>query len=147
EVAEGELLEQVAARVAEGGDAGVVERVGEAHSLERAMQRVAGGDGEAGARLRVILQRVQERLGKVQPLAGQDVELLRLVEVVTARVDREPELQRAVEQVRLGEAEKQVALAIADVGLNGERFAEAEEVIGLVVQADKRSGQTADAAR
>ena len=49
-------------------------------------------------------------------------------------------------QVGLGEAEVQVAREVADVGLHAQGFAQSEEVVGLVVQADEGAGEAADAA-
>ena len=63
-----------------------------------------------------------------------------------ASVDREPELQRAIEQIRLGEAKHQIALQVADVGLHRQSFAPAQEIVGAVAEPDKGTRQTAHAA-
>ncbi len=92
-------------------------RVGDADALERPLDRIAQRGGETGAGLRVVLQiglvarRQVDRL--VQLLLGQR----RLVVVVAAVVHRPAELQRAIEQVRLGERQVLVALILADLEL------------------------------
>ena len=62
------------------------------------------------------------------------------------QIDRNAGLQRAIEQIRLGEAERDVVLQRSDLRLQGERFAQAEEVVGGIVQADERSGDAGNAA-
>ncbi len=69
-----------------------------------------------------------------------------LFKVVLGRVNGESGLDGGVEQVGLGKSKEEVGLAVAQAGLNGERFAESEEVVGAVGEADKGAGQTADAA-
>ena len=53
---------------------------------------------------------------------------------------------RLVAEVRLGKAELQVALQIAEVGLHAQRLTQAQEVVGLVVEAEEGAGEAADAA-
>ena len=48
--------------------------------------------------------------------------------------------------VGLREAEEELAAHVAEVALHAERFAQAEEVVGLVVDAEERAGEAADAA-
>ena len=72
--------------------------------------------------------------------------LPRLVVIVFLREDRKADLDRAVEQIRLGEAERQNALAIADVGLHRQGLAQAEEVVGAVAEPDEGTRQSAHAA-
>src|SRR4051794_28673187 len=110
------------------------------------MQRIAQGRGESSTRLRVVLQVLQERRWKSELLTGQDLCLLRLIEVVAPRVNRKPELQRTFPKIGLGESEYQVALAVADVGLHRERFAQSEKVVGRVAESDEGTGEPADAA-
>src|SRR5205085_173563 len=104
------------------------------NTLQRAAQRIAAAYGKAGARLRVVLQQAELLVTQVEPLPGEDFELLGLVEVVLARVNGKAELDGPVEQIRLGEAEEQVALPIAHVRLDGQRFTKAQEVVGLVIE-------------
>ncbi len=68
------------------------------------------------------------------------------VVVVLLGKDLHAERDGLVAQVGLGKAERQVARKVADIGLDGEGFAEAEEVVGLVVEPDERAGQAGDAA-
>ena len=51
-----------------------------------------------------------------------------------------------VAEVGLGETEEQVALQVAEVGLHAQRFAQTEEVVGLIVEAEEGAGEAADAA-
>ena len=51
-----------------------------------------------------------------------------------------------VKQIWFGEPELGHALAVANVGGDGKRFAQAQEVVGLVVHSDKAAGQAAYAA-
>src|ERR1035441_7350416 len=48
--------------------------------------------------------------------------------------------------VRLREAKQELAAHVAKVALHTERFAESEEVVGLVVDAEERTGQSTDTA-
>ena len=49
-------------------------------------------------------------------------------------------------EVGLREAEEELAAHVAEVALNAERLAQAEEVVGLVVDAEEGAGESADAA-
>ena len=49
-------------------------------------------------------------------------------------------------QIRLREAEKELAAHVADVALNAQGFAQAEEVVGLVIHSEEGAGESADAA-
>src|SRR5258708_11464621 len=79
-------------------------------------------------------------------LASELGRLLGLVEFVQRRKYGEAAADRPVKQVRLRESEHQVPLVLADLRGKGERFAESEEIVGLVGQADESAGQPADAA-
>ncbi len=82
----------------------------------------------------------------IRLLPGQHRYLAALVEVEPPQVHDEAELQRTVQEVRLGEAEADVAHASAELGFDGERLAQSEEVVGGVVEADEAAGDTGDAA-
>src|SRR6202000_2131059 len=60
--------------------------------------------------------------------------------------DLDAERDRLVAQIGFGESEAEVAVEVADVGVDRERLAEAEEGVGLVVEADEVSREAADAA-
>src|SRR5581483_4139957 len=110
------------------------------------MERITGRQRETTARLRVVLQVLQKRIGQVQLLPRQDRELLSLVVVELAGVHGEAYLEGPVEHVWLGEAEQQVALQVPDACLDLQGFAESQKVVGGVSDADKRARQAAHAA-
>ncbi len=60
--------------------------------------------------------------------------------------DLEAHIEGAVAEVGLGEAEHELPADVAQVALQAEGFAQAEEVVGLVVDAQERARQAADAA-
>src|SRR5262249_12784725 len=66
-------------------------------------------------------------------------------EVILAAVHGEPQGERPVKHVGFGKAEEQDPGKTAYAGLNGKRFAQAQEVVGLVIQSDERAFQTAHA--
>src|SRR5208283_3200474 len=94
---------------------------------------------------RIILQVLEVGRGQVQILSGCYGVLPSLVIVGLPRVDVEAGLNGAVEQIGFGKSEDQVALAAAEAGLHGERLAQAQEVVGAVIEAHEGSSQTADA--
>ena len=79
-------------------------------------------------------------------LAKEQRFLLRLVVTVAARKEGEAGADRPVEKIWLGESKHKAALQTAE--LRGERkgFAQAEEIVGLIGQADEPAGESADAA-
>ena len=105
---------------------------------------VAREKREAVAVLRVVLNRVGIELYLLPN--GQRI-LPRLIEVVAARKDRESGADRPVKQIRLGETERNISLQISNVRRKSERLAEAQEIVGLIRQADITAGKAADAAR
>src|SRR5258708_3012196 len=109
-------------------------------------QRRASRDREPRRRLVVVRQ--QRLLGRCQVLGlvVRNRVALRRVVVVLAREHLDAERDRLVAEVRLRKPEAKVARKVADVGLHRERLAQAQEVIRRVVQTDKRSRQSADAA-
>src|SRR5581483_10044073 len=146
ESTEREIGEQTLRRGTERDQRRPVVGIGNADSLEGAVQGIAQREGEARARLRVVLQVLKQGRRQVQPLASKNFGLLRLVEVELSGVNRESRLQRAVPQVGLGESELEIALAVTDVCADAESFPQAQKIVGLVSQADESSGQAADAA-
>ena len=107
------------------------------------MQWIAQGQGKTCAGLRVILQILQEWRRQVQSLAAENLRLSCLVKIKLSRVNRKTQLQRPVAQVGFGEAEHQVALAVADVGLDSKSLAETKKIIRAVTKSDERPRQTA----
>ena len=149
--AEGEGLKDIARVVVEGGDGGARETVGEtdaghAGAAEELAQRGRRGDVEAFGRLVVVGQQRVLRIGEVRALTVGDGVALGRVVVGLLVEDLDAERDRLVAQVGLGKAKAEIAREVADVGVDRERLAEAEEVVGLVVEADERTRETADAA-
>ncbi len=68
------------------------------------------------------------------------------VEVLLVVEELEADVQRAVAHIGLREAEHELAAHVAQVALQTERFAQAQEVVGLVVHAQEGARQAADAA-
>src|SRR6267154_1992965 len=138
------VLEQEAGGVIKGGDAGARKSVREAQTSERELlYRIAGKHGEAGAVLVVILDELRIDAHR---LALQERQLASLIETVAAGEDRKTGGDGAIEKVRLGEAEHEATLNVAELRREGESFAEAEKIVGLVGESDERAGQAADAA-
>ena len=107
------------------------------------LHRVAGVGRKTRAVLIVILDilRVYANL-----LAGNLGFLLGLVKVVLARENRESRGDGPIEEVRLRESELQGALVLAELRGEGKGFAQAEEVVSLIGEADKTAGETANTA-
>src|SRR5882724_12032407 len=142
--AELDVLEQEAGGVIKGGDAGARKSVREAQASERELfYRIAGKHGEAGAGLVVILDELRIDAHRL-PL--QERQLASLIETVAAGEDREAGGDGTVEKIGLGEAEHEAALNVAELRGEGESFAEAEKIVGLIGKANERAGQSADAA-
>src|SRR6185503_12762767 len=59
--------------------------------------------------------------------------------------DSKSSLQWSVEQIWLHEAERQIALILSVGKVHAQRFAQPEEVVRLIAQADERTRQPADA--
>ena len=112
------------------------------------LQRIAGRDREAVAVLDVVQQvlRAQLVVQRNQVLPGQNRSLAALVEIEAAQVDDEAELQRAVEEVRLGEAQADIAHAGAELRIERQRLAQTEEVVGGVIEPHEAAGDAGDAA-
>src|SRR5882724_7963366 len=142
--AELNVLEQKAGGVIKGGDARASKSVGKAQTSEREFfYRIAGKHGEAGAVLVVILDELRIDADRL-PL--QERQLASLIETVAAGEDREAGGDGTVEKIRLGEAEHEAALNVAELRGEGESFAEAEKIVGLIGKSDERAGQATDAA-
>src|SRR5712675_989021 len=142
--AELNVLEQEAGGVIKGGDAGARKSVREAQASERELfHRIAGKHGEPGAVLVVILDELRVDADR---LALQERQLASLVETVAAGEDREAGGDGAIEEVRLGKAKHEATLNVAELRGEGESFAEAEKIVGLIGESDERAGQATDAA-
>src|SRR5712672_2421851 len=142
--AELDVLEQEAGGVIKGGDAGARKSVREAQASERELfHRIAGKHGEPGAVLVVILDELRVDADR---LALQERQLASLIETVAAGEDREAGGDGAVEKIGLGEAEHEAVLNVAELRGEGESFAEAEKIVGLIGKTNERAGQAADAA-
>ena len=132
---------------AERGNRGLAQRISETHALEGVpLERIAEREVQAGGGLVVVLRQRLLRLGQVRRLAGLGLVVLGRVEVLFVVENLEAHIERAVADIRLREAEDKLAADAAQVALQAERFAQAEEVIGLVVDAQKRAGLAAHAA-
>src|SRR5713226_1066722 len=130
-VAELDKAKQRRGRRTERGDVALAQSVGETDAREgKTAQRVAREHGEALAVLVVVLRDVGIY---IDLLAEQNRSFAALVEIELAVEKTEAGGDGAVKQVRLGEAEQEVALAIAEFRGEGERFSDAQEIVGLVV--------------
>src|SRR6266436_3685122 len=142
--AELNVLEQKAGSIVEGGDAGARKPVSEAQASERELfYRIAGKHREPGAVLIVILDELRVDADR---LALQERQLASLIETVAAGEDRKTGGDWAIEEVRLGKAEHEAALNVAELRGEGEGFAETEKIVGLIGETNERAGQSADAA-
>src|SRR6185369_4297583 len=103
--------------------------------------------GKSRAGLVVIQQLIEHGLWKVQVLASIDGRLARLVEIKPAAVHRKSKRQRPVKHIRFSKAKQQHAGEAAHIGLYLQRFAQAKEIIRLIIQADERAFQSAHTAR
>ena len=79
-------------------------------------------------------------------LLEEDGFLAGLVKIIAGRKHRETRGDRPVKQVRLGEAEHERARKASKLRGERQRFAETEEIVGLVGEADKTACQATDAA-
>ena len=133
--AELKLFEQNRGSLVEGGDVGAGKAIGQGNASEGAfLKRIAREGSETGAVLVVILNKLRI---DTDGLAGYERLLLGLIEIVAAGENGKAGLDGAVKKIRLGKTKLEDALEVAE--LSGERqgFAEAQEVVGLVGQADK----------
>src|SRR6266568_8873214 len=108
------------------------------------MKRIDRRHRETGARLRIVLQRVQVGGRQIQLLARGDTRLTGLVIFEVAGKHRESQLDRLIEQIRLGESKHHIALICTERSRDRERLSESEEVVGLVVKYNERTRQSAD---
>ena len=112
-----------------------------------AAQRVAQREVQTSGGLIVVLGELLScavvRLRAV-PLGG--LVGLGCVEVRLVVVDLKAHIERAVVDVRLREAKEELAANVADVALHAECFAQSQEVVGLVVEAEEGARESADAA-
>src|SRR5882757_4398993 len=139
-----DVLEQKAGSIVEGGDAFARKSVREAQASERELfHRIAGKHGEPGAVLVVILDELRVDADR---LALQERQLASLIETVAAGEDRKTGGDGTVEKIGLGKAEHEAALNVAELRGEGESFAEAEKIVGLIGETNERAGQAADAA-
>ena len=88
-------------------------------------------------RLAEILQRVQNIGWQVYVGPGEDRVILGCVVIVAAGVKSKAKLQRTIKSVRLGKSEQNAALQVAEVGRNSKSLAQAEEIVGLVVDSNE----------
>ncbi len=61
-------------------------------------------------------------------------------------INLEADIERPIAHIWLRESKQELAAHVAEVALHAKSLAQAEEVVGLVVDAEERAGQTADAA-
>src|SRR6267142_1452914 len=142
--AELNVLKQEARSIIKGRDAGARESVREPQTSERKLlYRIRGKHGESCAVLIVVLDELRIDTHR---LALQERQLASLVETVAAGEDRKTGRDGAIEKIGLGEAEHEAALNVAELSGEGESFAEAEKIVGLIGETDERAGQAADPA-
>src|SRR6266436_1138701 len=126
------------------GDAGARKSVGDAQASEREpLHGITREEREPGAVLIVILNELRI---DADGLAKEERLLAGLIETVAAGEERKAGRDGSIEKVRLGEAEHEAALNVAELRGEGESFAKAEEIVGLIGESDEGAGQTADAA-
>src|SRR5579872_1941349 len=101
------------------------------------LQGVAYGEVQPCRCLVIVLR--QRLLGRaqVQRLTGSGLVALRGVEILLVIEDLEAHIDWAIANIRLGEAKQELAASTAQVGLHAERFAETQEVVGLIIDAEK----------
>src|SRR5882672_5636090 len=142
--AELNVLKQEARSIIKGRDAGARESVREPQTSERKLlYRIRGKHGESCA---VLIVALDELRIDTHRLALQERQLASLVETVAAGEDRKTGRDGAIEKIGLGEAEHEAALNVAELSGEGESFAEAEKIVGLIGETDERAGQAADPA-
>ena len=105
--------------------------------------RIARINGETRAVLIVVFH---ERGVDADRLSRKDGGLLGLVEAIAAGKNRKARGDRPVKEIRFRESEHDASLNVAGLCRKRERFAETEEVVGLVGQSNEGAGNTADAA-
>ena len=143
-----QVREQVVRRLAERDDAGPPEAVGQAQAGEAAAQRIADEGREARRGLAVVEDVLPPQLVEQRDQVGsrEDRGLAGLVEAEAAGEDRETRLDRLVEQVRFRVPELEDALAAAELRVERQRFAEPQEVVRGVAEADEAAGEAGHAA-
>src|SRR5712664_1060723 len=142
--AELQLGEQELGSVVEGSDVGAGQAVIERYTGEGEFSnRIAGKDREAGTVLVVILNKLRV---DADGLSGEERSLPSLVKLVAAGKDRETRGDGPVKKIGLGESEKEAARKVTELCRKGQSFAQTQEVVGLIGEADKAAGQTADTA-
>ena len=109
-------------------------------------QRIADREIEARRGLVVVLRQRLLRRRQVHRLAGRGLVVLGRVVVLLVVEDLEADVERTIAHVGLREAEQELAADVAQVALHAERFAQAQEVVGLVVDAQEGARKPADAA-
>ena len=143
-----EVGEEVRGGLAEGDHARAPEAVSQAETREAPAQGIAEERREACGGLPVVEDVVLSELveERDQVRAREDRGLASLVEAEAAREDGEAGLDGLVEQIGLGVSELQDALATAELGVERQRLAEAEEVVGGVSETDEATREPRDAA-
>src|SRR5207245_999211 len=118
-------------------------RVGRSNTLKGAMQRIRSRQRESLAGLRIVLQTLQLSLRNIQKLSGYHRALASLIINELAGVNRETGSNRTIEKIGFREAEHNIPLQAADVGLNGECLSHPEKVVRSVAEPDKCPSQAA----
>src|ERR1035438_10349705 len=98
--------------------------------------------------LRVIQQVLRAQLVVERNQIGprQNRGLAALVEVEALQVHDEAKLQRTIKEVGFGEAQADIAHTRAELAFQRESLAQAQKVVGGVVEPDKAARNTAHAA-
>src|SRR5258708_21085394 len=137
-------LEQKCRGLVKGGNVGARQAVRQSHTRKHMLfQRVVRKRREARTVLVVILNELRV---DADLLPRQLRRLLGLVKFVQRRKYGEAAANGAIEQVRFREAEHQVALVLADLCGEGERFPKSQKVVRLISEPDESAGEPADAA-
>src|SRR5205085_11721862 len=105
--------------------------------------------GEA-ASVRDIIHRIgrsQLLVERDQIAAAQQRYFARLIVIEPLHIDGEAGLNRAVQKIRFGKAERDVANTVADLAVDAQSLAEAQEVVCRITEGHKAARNAADAAR
>ena len=127
---------------------GDVEAVSDSDLRETPPQMGARGNRKPVAVLDVVQQvtRAQLVIQRDQVRPRQNRGLAALVEIEPAQIDHEAELNRPVQEIRLGEPQPDGPHTGAELRIEGQRFAQPEEVVGGVVEPHEAARDAGNAA-
>ena len=143
-MAEGQPLKKVGTTLGDASDIAGAEGVGQTHPHEAELpQGIAGEGREADRVLIVIHQPALQGVADVQSASGYDRVLLSLVKLEAVEEDREAALNGFVKQIGLGEPDHEDTLPVAPLGVHAQGLAQAEEIVGGVVQTEEAAQHAA----